>query len=116
MIGAADQKACLVLKQGPTRWQRKSEQRRGAEGEVDAMDCAKAIDIMLTNPGKINDYDGLGLVKNPTKPLIAIPTTAGTASGSDRIHNHYRHRRNEKDGHWRALCGGVGRPAGSGLT
>lgn len=51
-----------------------------AIGGGSSMDCAKAINIVLTNPGPINDYDGLGLVKNPTKPLIAIATTAGTAS------------------------------------
>lgn len=51
-----------------------------AIGGGSSIDCAKAINIMMTNPGSINDYDGLGLVKNPTKPLIAIPTTSGTAS------------------------------------
>jgi alcohol dehydrogenase len=51
-----------------------------AIGGGSAIDCAKAINILLTNPSPINQYDGLGLVKNPTKPLIAIPTTAGTAS------------------------------------
>jgi len=51
-----------------------------AIGGGSSMDCAKAINILLTNPEPINDYNGLGLVKKPTKPLIAIPTTAGTAS------------------------------------
>lgn len=51
-----------------------------AIGGGSSMDCAKAINIVLTNPEPINAYDGLGLVKNPTKPLIAIPTTSGTAS------------------------------------
>jgi alcohol dehydrogenase len=45
-----------------------------------SIDCAKAINILLTNPSPINQYDGLNMVKNPTKPLIAIPTTSGTAS------------------------------------
>lgn len=51
-----------------------------AIGGGSSMDCAKAINILLTNPSPINQYDGINLVKNPTKPLIAIPTTAGTGS------------------------------------
>jgi alcohol dehydrogenase len=51
-----------------------------AIGGGSAMDCAKAMNIILTNPGSIQDYEGLGMVKNPAKPLIAVPTTAGTAS------------------------------------
>lgn len=51
-----------------------------AVGGGSSMDCAKAINILLTNPSPINQYDGLNLVKNPTKPLIAIPTTSGTGS------------------------------------
>lgn len=59
------------------------------EQEVDALvaigggssiDCAKAVNILLTNPGPIHQYEGRDLVKNPTKPLIAVPTTAGTGS------------------------------------
>ncbi len=44
------------------------------------MDCAKAINILLTNPSPINQYNGINLVKFPTKPLIAVPTTSGTGS------------------------------------
>jgi alcohol dehydrogenase len=51
-----------------------------AVGGGSTIDCAKAINILLTNPGPIHQYDGLNLVKKPTKPLIAIPTTAGTGS------------------------------------
>lgn len=51
-----------------------------ALGGGSAIDCAKAVNILLTNPGPINHYDGLNQVKNPVKPLVAIPTTAGTAS------------------------------------
>lgn len=51
-----------------------------AIGGGSSMDCAKAINILLTNPSPINQYDGINLVKNPTKPLIAIPTTSGTGS------------------------------------
>lgn len=51
-----------------------------AIGGGSSIDSAKAINILITNPGPINQYDGLNTVKNPTKPLIAIPTTAGTGS------------------------------------
>ena len=51
-----------------------------ALGGGSSIDCAKAINILQTNPSPINQYDGLNLVKIPTKPLLAIPTTAGTGS------------------------------------
>lgn len=44
------------------------------------LDAAKAVAVMATNPGKIEDYMGLGKVSKPGLPLIAIPTTAGTGS------------------------------------
>ncbi len=44
------------------------------------IDAAKAICAMATNPGKIEDYMGLGKIQNPGIPLIAVPTTAGTGS------------------------------------
>ncbi|GLY09390.1 iron-containing alcohol dehydrogenase [Pseudobacillus badius] len=51
-----------------------------AVGGGSPIDAAKAINVLITNPGPIHQYEGLNLVKNPTKPLIAIPTTAGTGS------------------------------------
>lgn len=51
-----------------------------AVGGGSSIDSAKAINILLTNPSPINQYAGLNMVKVPGKPLIAIPTTAGTAS------------------------------------
>ncbi|MFV0439603.1 MAG: iron-containing alcohol dehydrogenase [Desulfopila sp.] len=51
-----------------------------AIGGGSAMDCAKAVNILLTNPSPIFQYAGPNQVKNPVKPLIAIPTTAGTSS------------------------------------
>ena len=44
------------------------------------VDAAKAIGLMETNPGDIVDYMGLGKVKNPLPPLVAIATTSGTGS------------------------------------
>lgn len=49
-------------------------------GGGSAMDTAKAVNILLTNGGKLDDYEGPNRVSNPGKPLIAIPTTAGTSS------------------------------------
>lgn len=51
-----------------------------AIGGGSTIDAAKAINILLTNPGCIADYEGFGKVGKPGLPLIALPTTAGTAS------------------------------------
>lgn len=51
-----------------------------AVGGGSAMDTAKAIGVLLTNGGTINEYEGLDTVKVPPTPLIAIPTTVGTGS------------------------------------
>lgn len=44
------------------------------------IDAAKAIAVMVTNPGSIEQYKGIGKITNPGVPLVAIPTTAGTGS------------------------------------
>jgi len=51
-----------------------------ALGGGSSIDTAKAIAILATNPPPIQQYAGAGKVSNPTLPLIAIPTTAGTGS------------------------------------
>lgn len=51
-----------------------------ALGGGSSIDSAKAINILLSNPSPISAYDGFHMVKNPVKPLIAIPTTSGTGS------------------------------------
>lgn len=51
-----------------------------AVGGGSPIDTAKAIAIMATNPGSIEEYKGLGKVTKEGAPLIAIPTTAGTGS------------------------------------
>lgn len=43
-------------------------------------DCAKAIALVLENGGHISDYEGVDVSDKMQKPLIAINTTAGTAS------------------------------------
>ncbi|CAM2065056.1 Iron-containing alcohol dehydrogenase [Sulfidibacter corallicola] len=51
-----------------------------ALGGGSAMDCAKGINFLLTNGGRMEDYWGYGLAKKPLLPSIGIPTTAGTGS------------------------------------
>ncbi|GAB6085040.1 lactaldehyde reductase [Alkaliphilus crotonatoxidans] len=43
-------------------------------------DCAKGVSILATNPGDIREYEGVNKTKNKGLPIIAINTTAGTAS------------------------------------
>ncbi len=48
-------------------------------------DCAKGIALVASNGGEIADYEGLDQSKKPQMPLIAINTTAGTASEMTRF-------------------------------
>ncbi|WP_076588890.1 L-threonine dehydrogenase [Vibrio ostreicida] len=48
-------------------------------------DCAKAIALVATNGGHIRDYEGVDRSAKPMLPLIAINTTAGTASEMTRF-------------------------------
>jgi len=49
-------------------------------GGGSAMDCAKGINFVLTNGGKMVDYWGINKATRPMLPMIAVPTTAGTGS------------------------------------
>lgn len=49
-------------------------------GGGSTLDLAKAVSVLLTNPGAAISYRGFDLVKEPGVPLIALPTTAGTGS------------------------------------
>ena len=51
-----------------------------AVGGGSSIDLAKAVNVLMTNPGSIGEYGGMNMVKNDCLPLIAIPTTAGTSS------------------------------------
>ncbi len=44
------------------------------------IDTAKAIAVLVTNPGSIEQYKGIGKITTPGVPMVAIPTTAGTGS------------------------------------
>jgi len=48
-------------------------------------DCAKGIALVATNGGSIKDYEGLDVSTKPQLPLVAINTTAGTASEMTRF-------------------------------
>ncbi|WP_404838049.1 L-threonine dehydrogenase [Aeromonas media] len=48
-------------------------------------DCAKGIALVATNGGSIQDYEGVDCSARPQLPLIAINTTAGTASEMTRF-------------------------------
>ncbi len=49
-------------------------------GGGSSMDCAKGINFLLTNGGRMEDYWGIGKATKAMLPLIAVPTTAGTGS------------------------------------
>jgi hydroxyacid-oxoacid transhydrogenase len=61
-----------------------------AVGGGSSIDTAKAINLMLTNPGELADYInppvGSGRAPvNPLKPLVAVPTTTGTGAESTTV-------------------------------
>ena len=53
-----------------------------AIGGGSSMDTAKAIGIIVTNPefADVRSLEGTAPTKNPCAPIIAVPTTAGTAA------------------------------------
>ena len=48
------------------------------------MDIAKAISLMLNNPGSAADYQGWDLIKNPAVYHVAVPTLSGTGAEISR--------------------------------
>ncbi|ROU15354.1 L-threonine dehydrogenase [Kluyvera ascorbata] len=48
-------------------------------------DCAKGIALVASNGGDIRDYEGVDRSAKPQLPMIAINTTAGTASEMTRF-------------------------------
>jgi len=49
-------------------------------GGGSSLDCAKGVNFLLTNGGRMADYRGYGKAKTPLLPMIGVPTTAGTGS------------------------------------
>lgn len=61
-----------------------------AVGGGSAIDTAKAVNLLTTNPGELLDYVNapVGRAQAPTRPLlplVAVPTTTGTGSESTTI-------------------------------
>jgi hydroxyacid-oxoacid transhydrogenase len=61
-----------------------------AVGGGSSIDTAKAINLLLTNPGELTDYINVPVGKgavpvNPLKPLVAVPTTTGTGAESTTV-------------------------------
>jgi 3-deoxy-alpha-D-manno-octulosonate 8-oxidase len=53
-------------------------------GGGSTMDLAKAVSLMITNPGSSADYQGWDLVKNPGVYKAGIPTLSGTGAEVSR--------------------------------
>ena len=53
-------------------------------GGGSTMDLAKAVSLMLTNPGFSHDYQGWDLIKNPAVYHVAVPTLSGTGAEVSR--------------------------------
>jgi len=49
-------------------------------GGGSSLDCAKAANFLLTGGGDMRDYWGYGKARGPLRPMIGVPTTAGTGS------------------------------------
>jgi hydroxyacid-oxoacid transhydrogenase len=61
-----------------------------AVGGGSSIDTAKAVDLMLSNPGELMDYvnapvGGGRAPEHPLLPLVAVPTTTGTGAESTTI-------------------------------
>ncbi len=51
-----------------------------AVGGGSAIDTAKAVGIVITNGGEVEQYEGVNKSKKPSLPIVAVNTTAGTGS------------------------------------
>jgi 1,3-propanediol dehydrogenase len=56
-----------------------------AVGGGSVIDTAKAVGILLTNGGKIQDYEGVDKVQWPITSLYVVPTTAGCGSEASQF-------------------------------
>ncbi len=48
-------------------------------------DCGKGVGLVVSNGGKIHDYEGIDKSTKPMPPYVAVNTTAGTASEMTRF-------------------------------
>jgi alcohol dehydrogenase len=77
------------VEENPTTRQVEAGREAAAEWRADllvglgggsAMDCAKGVNFLLTNGGRMEDYQGFGRAARPMLPALGVPTTAGTGS------------------------------------
>ena len=67
-----------------------------AVGGGTTIDTAKAMRILLTEGGHLNEYVGYNVLARPLLPMVAIPTTAGSGSEVTSwalLHNHTAQRK-----------------------
>lgn len=71
-----------VVKKGIEVYQASQADYLLALGGGSSMDTAKAIGIIINNPefGDVVSLEGVAPTKNPSVPILAIPTTSGTAA------------------------------------
>ncbi len=68
-----------------------------AVGGGSVMDTAKGINILVSeNASDLLQFSGAGTLKRPLKPLIAVPTTAGTGSEVTLVAVIADHEKNRK--------------------
>ncbi|MCH7703399.1 MAG: iron-containing alcohol dehydrogenase [Planctomycetes bacterium] len=79
-------------------------------GGGSAMDCAKGINLLLTNGGRMTDHRGEGPAAKPMLPMILIPTTAGTGSEAQSFALI-----SDADTHQKMACGDRRLPTEGGL-
>ena len=70
------------VKNGVTAYKNSKADYIIAIGGGSSMDTAKAIGIIINNPefAEVRSLEGVAPTKNPSVPIIAVPTTAGTAA------------------------------------
>ena len=80
--GVVPNPTITVVKEGLDVFQNSGADYLIAIGGGSSMDTAKAIGIIINNPefADVRSLEGVADTKNPAVPIIAVPTTAGTAA------------------------------------
>ena len=69
-----------------------------AVGGGSSMDCAKGINFLLTNGGRMADYKGFGKATKPMLPSVGVPTTAGHRQRGPELRPDHRRVDAPEDG------------------